>query len=174
VLVARGRTVAYTDADLSYSPDQIVRLLEGVEDGWDFVAGSRRHEDTTTLVRSRRLREVSGRVFNVLTSIVLLGKYRDTQCGLKAFRTDVAHVVFRHQYLDGFAFDVEIFHLAERYRLSLLEVPVVLSSSPRSTVRVVLEAARMVRDLFRVRLWAMRGRYELDADESLLLLRQAP
>jgi dolichyl-phosphate beta-glucosyltransferase len=157
---ATGRTIAYTDADLSYPPTQLLELLEAVEDGWDMVVGSRRHVDTTTLVRARRLREVSGRVFNGLTTLVLLRHYRDTQCGLKAFRSDVARLLFSHGRLDGFAFDVELFYLAERYRLSLKEVPVTLESSATSTVRVVVDASRMVTDLFKVRLWAARNAYD--------------
>ena len=171
MLAARGRAVAYTDADLSYPPEQILGLLKLVEDGWDAVVGSRRHVDTMTLVRARRLREVSGRVFNVLTSIVLNGQYRDTQCGLKAFRSDVARVIFSKQRLDGFAFDVEIFHLAERYQLSLTETPVTLANSTRSTVHVVDAAVRMMRDLARVRRWAASGLYDLDEREAVLLRR---
>ena len=55
MLASRGRTTAFTDADLSYSPDQILDLLSEVEDGWDVVVGSRRHDDTVALVRERRL-----------------------------------------------------------------------------------------------------------------------
>ncbi len=159
-LASHGRTVAFTDADLSYSPDQLLRLLAAVEDGWDVVVGSRRHEDTTTLVRAGRLRELGGRAINLLTQAVLLGQYRDTQCGLKAFRSDVARLLFGRSRIDGFAFDVELFHLAERYRLSLTEVPVSVANSSRSTVRVARDALHLVRDLFRIRRWAKRGRYD--------------
>jgi dolichyl-phosphate beta-glucosyltransferase len=168
VLAAHGRAVAFTDADLSYPPDQLLRLLAEVESGWDVVVGSRRHVETTTLVKNRRLREVSGRLFNTLTVAVLLGQYRDTQCGLKAFRADAAQLLFSHAHVDGFAFDVELFHLTERYRLSLAEVPVELANTTTSSVRVGVDAVRMVRDLFRVRRWAAAGRYDLDpADERL-------
>lgn len=172
VLASHGRTVAFTDADLSYSPDQLLRLLAQVEDGWDVVVGSRRHEDTTTLVRAGRLRELGGRAINLLTLAVLLGQYRDTQCGLKAFRSDVAQLLFGRSRVDGFAFDVELFHLAERYRLSLAEVPVSVANSSRSTVRVARDAFHLVRDLFRIRRWAKQGRYgagdgAFPADRSL-------
>ena len=168
MLAAHGRAIAFTDADLSYPPDQLLRLLTEVESGWDVVVGSRRHVETTTLVRNRRLREVSGRLFNTLTVAVLLGQYRDTQCGLKAFRADAAGLLFSHALVDGFAFDVELFHLAERYRLSLAEVPVELANSTTSSVRVGVDALRMLRDLFRVRRWAAAGRYDLDpTDEPL-------
>ena len=165
VLAARGRCIAFTDADLSYAPAQIVGLLSRVEEGWDVVVGSRKHTETTTLVAARRLREVGGRVINLLTSVVLLGQYRDTQCGLKAFRSDVGRVVFEHSHIDGFAFDVEVFHLVERYRFTLCEVPVEVVNSARSTVRVARDAARLVRDLFRIRRRARLGAYEADPSE---------
>jgi glycosyltransferase involved in cell wall biosynthesis len=160
VLAARGRTIAFTDADLAYAPDQIVGLLDEIEAGWDVVVGSRRHLETTTLVRAGRLREVGGRIINLVTRAVLLGHYRDTQCGLKAFRSDVARLIFSHCRVDGFGFDVEVFHLIERYHLSLAEVPVRIENSSRSTVRVVRDATRLMWDLIRIRRWAEEGVYD--------------
>jgi putative flippase GtrA len=159
VLAARGRTIAFTDADMAYPPEQLVRLLEQVEAGWDMVVGSRRHTHTTTLVHARQLRELTGRLFNMFTLVVLLGAYRDTQCGLKAFRSDVAKMLFSKARIDGFAFDVELFHLAERHRLSLVEVPVEVANTEASTVQVGSDAMRMVKDLLRIRQWASAGRY---------------
>ena len=159
VAVASGRTVVFTDADLAYGPAQAAALVARVEEGYDLVVGSRRHTDTTTLVRAGRLREVGGRLVNLTTHALLLGQYRDTQCGLKAFRADVAQPLFEASVLGGFAFDVELFHLAERWRLSLAEVPVEVENSERSTVRAVREGLRLVADLVRVRQRARRGDY---------------
>jgi hypothetical protein len=166
MLAATGRVAAFTDADLSYPPEQLTTLLANVEDGWDMVVGSRKHVGTTTLVRARRLREVTGRVFNLLSEVVLLGQYRDTQCGLKAFRGDVARSLFSRTRVDRFAFDVELFHLAERDRLSGLEVPVSLANSSVSTIRVGADSLRMVRDLFRIRRWGGQGAYDAPGELS--------
>jgi glycosyltransferase involved in cell wall biosynthesis len=166
MLAATGRVAAFTDADLSYPPEQLTTLLANVEDGWDMVVGSRKHVGTTTLVRARRLREVTGRVFNLLSEVVLLGQYRDTQCGLKAFRGDVARSLFSRTRVDRFAFDVELFHLAERDRLSVLEVPVSLANSSVSTIRVGADSLRMVRDLFRIRRWGGQGAYDAPGELS--------
>jgi hypothetical protein len=174
MLVGKGRTLAFTDADLAYAPDQLLRLLHEVETGWDVVVGSRKHTETTTLVRARRVREIGGRVINLLTQAVLLGQYRDTQCGLKAFRSDVARLVFSRARIDGFAFDVEVFHLVERYRLSLTEVPVQVENSTRSTVNVLRDAVRLVRDLTRVRRGAARGWYSREPGELEALGVPAP
>jgi putative flippase GtrA len=165
MLAANGRTVAFTDADLAYSPVQLVGLLTRVEDGWDVVVGNRRHIDTRTVVRAVRLREIGSRMVNVATHALLLGQYRDTQCGLKAFRSDVGRLLFASGRLDGFAFDIEIFHLVERHRLSLTEVPVAVQNSERSTVRAVRDGFRLVKDLVRIRRWAKQGVYDVPPAE---------
>ncbi|MFZ4518176.1 MAG: glycosyltransferase [Microthrixaceae bacterium] len=165
VLAATGRTVAFLDADLAYAPGQLVRFVDAVEAGWDVAVGSRKHTQTLTVVRARRLREVGGRAVNVLTGLVLLGRYRDTQCGLKAMRSDVGRLVFSHSVIDRFAFDVELFHLVERYRLTLVEVPVEVANSSRSTVRVVRDTSRLLSDLFAIRRRARLGGYEADPSE---------
>jgi putative flippase GtrA len=157
---ARGRTVAFTDADLAYSPDQLVPLLETVEQGCDVVVGSRRHDAATTLVRAGRLRELGGRAINWLTYAVLLGGYRDTQCGLKAFRSDAAAAIADRARIDGFAFDIELFVLAERNRWALAEAPVRVVNTSSSTVRPVRDGLRLVRDLFRIRRFARQGAYQ--------------
>ena len=164
VLAARGRTVAFTDADLAYGPDQLLRVLAAVEDGWDMAIGDRRHPDTETLVPPSRLRAIGSRAINWLGYAVLLGSYRDTQSGLKAFRSDVARFLFARSRVDGFAFDVELLHLAERHQLSIAEVPVEVTNSSRSTVRAARDALRQAADLFRIRHWSAEGAYEADGD----------
>lgn len=159
---ALGAVVAFCDADLSYGPDQVLRLLDKVEGGWDVAVGSRRHVDTVTLVRARRIREVTGRVFSFLTASSVLDRRHDTQCGVKAFAAPAAGRIFGRSRVDGFAFDVEIFVIASRLGLSLVEVPVELSNSGASSVRIGRDTVRMLRDVGRVWWWARAGAYERD------------
>ena len=178
--VASGRTVLFTDADLAYGPAQAATLVARVEEGFDVVVGSRRHTDTRTLVRAGRLREAGGRLINLATHALLLGQYRDTQCGLKAFRSDVSRPLFAASTLDGFAIDVELFHLAERWRLTLAEVPVEVENSERSTVRVVRDGLGLVADLVRIRQRARRGAYppgplfDVTVDETADVVDEGP
>ena len=159
VLAAEGRTVVFTDADLAYPPEQIAALVLAVESGGDVVVGSRRHVDTVTLVRNRRIREVTGRAFNLLTRALLPVARSDTQCGLKAFSSAAAHQIFGASRVDGFAFDVEVFVLADALGLTVEEVPVELANSDRSSVRLWPDALTMVRDLARIRWWMSTGGY---------------
>jgi len=169
VLEARGRTVLFTDADLAYRPELLLSLLDEVEQGWDMVVGSRRHQQTNVLVRARKLRELGGRMVNRLTHLVLLGHFRDTQCGLKGFQADIAKVVFERTRIDGFAFDVELFLIAELDQLSLREIPVAVENRAGSSVRVVADFAALVVDLFRIRRWAGEGVYAPGAAQLEIL-----
>jgi putative flippase GtrA len=164
VLAARGRTVVFTDADLAYGPGQVARVVAAVEDGWDVAIGDRRHPETRTLVAPSRLRAWGSRVINWFGYAVLLGSFRDTQSGLKAFRSDVARFVFTRTRVDGFAFDIEVLHLVERHQLSLIEVPVEVVNSSRSTVSAARDAGRLIVDLLRIRRWSAEGAYEAGDD----------
>jgi dolichyl-phosphate beta-glucosyltransferase len=161
VAAARGRTIAFTDADLSYSPDQVVTLVREVEAGWDVAIGNRRHPGTRTLTRTTRVRDLGSRIINLAASAVLLSHPHDTQCGLKAFRSDAARTTFGLARVDGFAFDIELIHLIERHELSLTDVPVRVEHSDRSTVRAARDGIRLLRDLWRIRHLSATGAYEL-------------
>ncbi len=160
VLAATGRTIVFTDADLAYEPVLLFELIQQIEAGWDVVVGSRAHVETVTLVRARRLRALGSRAINLISFLVLLGAYRDTQCGLKAFRSDAAQRIFSVARINRFAFDIEVFHLAERMRLSLQEVPVTLANSEASTVKMGLDSLRVLADMVRVRRLAGKGAYD--------------
>lgn len=166
-LAAKGRTVVFTDADLAYAPDQVTPLLEAVESGWDVAVGSRYAEGSTAEVPASWLRRIGGRVINVLVRLVLAGDHADTQCGLKAFRRDVAQLLFGEARVDGFAFDVELFALAERHRLSLVESPVRVVNSTSSSVRLTRDTVVLVVDLLRISWRLRRGGYP-DVDPGAL------
>jgi putative flippase GtrA len=161
VAAARGRTIAFTDADLAYSPDQLLRVIGEVEAGWDVAIGSRRHPDSERARGAGVLRDVGSRAVNLLAMGVLLSHPHDTQCGLKAFRSDVAKPVFALGRVDRFAFDIEVLHLVERHGFTVAEVPVRLEMGERSTVRLARDTMRLLRDLWRIRHWSATGAYEL-------------
>jgi dolichyl-phosphate beta-glucosyltransferase len=160
MLAATGAAVAFTDADLAYSPDDLLAVLAAIESGADVAVGSRTHADTETVVEARRLRAIGGRAINLSTRLVLKGRYGDTQSGCKGFSHDAAQRIFQHTRIDGFAFDVEVLHLVERYDLRLVEVPVRVTNSTRSSVHVVRDGLRLLADLVRIRRFARDGAYQ--------------
>ncbi|MCE2524746.1 MAG: glycosyltransferase family 2 protein [Acidimicrobiia bacterium] len=160
-LAATGDAVVFTDADLQYPPDRIVAVLDHLGD----AAGAVRAERSRT--GDALLRRLGTRVVSRLAALLVLRggafdqqRLRDTQCGLKAFRRDVAHAVFGRCRVDRFGFDVEVLLL-----LSLLGIPTAVETveaaagTRRSTVRVVRDGVGILRDLLGIRRRYRRGDY---------------
>ena len=71
--------------------------------------------------------------------------------------------LFERMVIDGFAFDVELLFLCERLGLRVEEAAVTWRNSPHSTVGVLTDPPKMLRDVLRVR-WRFRsGGYRPDA-----------
>jgi dolichyl-phosphate beta-glucosyltransferase len=160
VAATTGRCVAYTDVDLAYPPAQLLGLLAEVEAGAEVVLGNRRDPASTTVVKASALRDLGGRAINLLTRSVLQGGWADTQGGLKAFEGATGRSLLATTRVDGFAFDVEVLAIAEQRDLRIVEVPVTVSHSGTSTVRVAADAARLVGDLVAIRRRLRTGAYD--------------
>ena len=160
VTAATGRTIAFVDADLAYSPVQLLDLLREVEAGADVAVGSRRHTASAMLARPPLGRRLASAGFSALTRMLQLDGVTDTQAGIKAFSHEAARKIFQRARVDGFAFDVEIFVIARVLGLRVVEVPVKLHGTPHSSVQLGRHATEMLRDLVRVRARARRGDYE--------------
>ncbi len=166
VLASRGRTVAFTDADLAYSPDQLLGLLAAVEAGCEVVIGNRDAELSVADRSVSGLRRMGSRAVNLFARAVLAGRYRDTQCGCKAFRADVAKTLMAAGRIDGFAFDIELLHLAERCGFAVAEVPVRVVNSDSSTVRALTDGFRVVRDIAMISRLSRLGQYPETVESS--------
>jgi dolichyl-phosphate beta-glucosyltransferase len=163
---AAGERLLFSDADLS-TPIEDLRLLEAVlAGGADVAIGSRALEDSRVEVRQPWYRQTMGKTFNLFVQLLALPGIRDSQCGFKLFRREAARRVFRAQRLPGFSFDVEILFLARKLGYRVEEVPVRWINSPASRVHPVLDSARMLRDLFRIRWNWLRGRYQTSGSSS--------
>jgi dolichyl-phosphate beta-glucosyltransferase len=147
---AQAPVVGYSDVDLSAGTDALADMYREIKDGADMAIASRGMAESILEVRQPWYRERAGRIYNVILRRLLDIPYRDTQCGLKLFRSEVAAQVLRHQRLDGFAFDAELVVLAARLGFDVKEVPVRWSHAEGSKVSMVRDSVAMSRDIFRI------------------------
>jgi glycosyltransferase involved in cell wall biosynthesis len=150
ILQARGEYRLLCDADLSMPIEDIARFLPPELSDYDVAIGSRYHPQSE-LIDFPPHRQVVGRFFNTLARCLVLPGIRDTQCGFKCFRGPTAHALFQHQRVPGFAFDVEVLHLARHWGLKIVEVPIHWRYEANTRVRVLRDSWRMARDLCRIR-----------------------
>ena len=155
VLEAEGELIVFTDADGSYGPGEVARVTAALAEAP--VAIGSRPVGWATGPPARRL---ASRLFNRAIRAVLGLPFGDTQCGLKGFRRQAALEVFGRARLDGFAFDAEVLFLARRLGLVVSEVPVRAEERDGSKVQLVVDALGMLRDVLRVRRWAVNGGYD--------------
>ncbi|MGA9829230.1 MAG: glycosyltransferase family 2 protein [Rhodanobacteraceae bacterium] len=81
---ARGRIIVPMDGDLQNDPDDIVRLLAKLGEGFDVVSGWRRDRQDDA-IRRRLPSRVANRIISRVSGVNL----HDYGCSLKAYRRDV-------------------------------------------------------------------------------------
>ncbi len=159
VLATRGDEVLMCDADLSTPIEDLAALRQAIALGADMAIGSRGLRASRITRRQPFYRESMGKAFNVLVRTALGWSIRDTQCGFKLTRGEVAREVFGQVRECGFGFDVEAIHIARRRGHVVREVPVQWHNSPDSRVHVVGSSAAMLASLARVVVRETRGAY---------------
>jgi dolichyl-phosphate beta-glucosyltransferase len=155
VAESRGRLVLLTDADLSTPIAELARL-EAEIDRAEVVIGSRAVGGANITERQPFWREWSGRIFNRVIQVLAIRGLRDTQCGFKLLRGDVARDLFARLTVERYAFDVELLWLAGRLGHRVKEVGVEWRNDPSSRVRLWRDGPRMVFDVVRFR-WRHRA-----------------
>jgi dolichyl-phosphate beta-glucosyltransferase len=154
VLAASGDPILISDVDLSTPLSEWVKLAERLPTH-PVAIGSRALQRNLVRLNQPLYRQLLGRGGNLLVRIVAVPGIRDTQCGFKLFRRDVARRLFREARIDRFAYDMEILFLARRDGIAIAEVPVLWFNSPDSRVSLVRDAVITLRDLLRIR-WIHR------------------
>ena len=169
MLHARGDIMLFTDADLSSPIGEAARLLAAIEGGADVAIGSRWLQAELQTERQPWHRQLYGRLFNFGLRIVLGLRYRDTQCGFKAFTRAAVRTIFTRQQVERWGFDPELLFLANKFKLRVVEVPVEWAHDHRSKINPVRDGIQMGLEILKVRWNDVEDSYRsphLDAEEA--------
>lgn len=83
----------------------------------------------------------------------------DSQAGFKCFRREVARHIVQYQTINGWTFDVELLHIAQKCGYRIIEIPIHWQYCDKSHIRPLRDGFEMFRDLWRVRRNSAAGRY---------------
>ena len=170
ILQARGEIVVFSDADLSSPIEEMPKLLEALAAGADIAIGSRWLRAELQTRRQSLHRQLFGRIFNLLLRIILGLRFKDTQCGFKAFTRRAAQTVLPLQRIERWGFDPEILFLAHKFGLRVQEVPVRWGHSGDTRIHPLIDGARMFQEMLRIRWYDLTGKY----DGGTAVAAQAP
>ncbi len=79
----RGAIVVQMDGDLQDCPEDIPRLLETLDQGWDMVSGWRQNRQDTLV------RRLGSKLYNAVVGNATRLRLHDHNCGMKAYRREV-------------------------------------------------------------------------------------
>jgi dolichyl-phosphate beta-glucosyltransferase len=153
---ARGDWRLFTDIDLAYGLDDVLRLAGALWGGAPVAIASRLHaESRLTLPAALQgyayRRHLQSRVFTALAHWLLPITQQDTQAGLKGLNAAAAAQLLPHLRCDGFGFDCELLTACAHFRLPVAEVPVCVRYEDTASTTNASAMGRMFRELLRIR-----------------------
>ncbi len=161
MLAAKSEYVAFLDADLELPPHLLEGFLkkadglaENDENQYDIVIGSKLHKDSE--VEYPFVRKVlSAGYYTIIKLLFGLG-VKDTQTGIKLFRTEKIKPVLKLMRTGGFSFDIELLAIANKMGLTITEMPVIVNFSRNKSDKSKISLKTvfvMARDTLRVKMY---------------------
>ena len=159
MLQASGEYRLFTDLDLS-TPLTDFEKFSPFLSKYPVVIGSRKTKGARVLVHQSFIRENMGKVFTLLSQIILGLRVSDFTCGFKCFSEEAAKKIFSHVTINRWGFDSEVVFLAHKYRFFIKEVPVVWKDEPNTRVKFPRDAIVSFSELLQIRWNDFMGKYK--------------
>lgn len=174
ILNARGEVILFSDADLSSPIEEMPKLLEAIAAGADIAIGSRWLKAELQTQRQSLHRQLFGRIFNLFQRLILGLRFKDTQCGFKAFTRRAAQTVLPLQRIERWGFDPEILFLARKFGFRAQEVPVLWGHIGGTRIHPLIDGSRMFQDLVHIRWNDFTGKYDAHSGVTVAPAKTLP
>lgn len=166
--VAKGEYIFLTDTDLATPIEEAEKLIQRQADTHSAIVIGSRGAVRKDAPLTRKVLAL-GMIF--LRSIFVgLHNVRDTQCGFKLYKRNVAEdifkrlLVFRRKEVKGQSsvsaiFDLEFLYLAQKFGHTIQEVPVTWKHVETKRVSFIKDAIESLLDMARLKWYDLQGRY---------------
>lgn len=162
---ASGNFLLFTDSDLAYGTDTVLRFLDEFEKGTSLLLLGSRALCKEGYKGYSLLRRIMSKVYLLLVKTVAGFSFSDSQCGIKGFEKETAHRLFSELETTGFAFDLEILLHASEQKLPYLELPVSVLRHGDSTISPIKDAVKMLVDLHKIKKRAKARKKQANAEK---------
>lgn len=123
VSMASGDVIGFIDADLDIAPSHLVKFYQHMnESGCDIVIGSKMHKESK--LDYPPLRKFVSLGYYVILKVLFGMNIKDTQTGIKLYRSSVLKKVAPKLRVKGYAFDIEVLALCAHEGAVIEEMPV--------------------------------------------------
>ncbi|MFW6220621.1 MAG: dolichyl-phosphate beta-glucosyltransferase [Nanoarchaeota archaeon] len=159
ILNAKYDYILFTDADLATPINEIEKMLIEIKH-FDVVIASRNLKNSKIVVKQPFYRQILGNIFPFIVRFILISNIKDTQCGFKLFKRNVARKIFKLQTRYRFSFDVEILFIAKKKGFKIKEIPVKWIDKKGSKVNLLKDSTKMFIDLFKIKYNNYKKKYD--------------
>ncbi len=125
------------DADFSHRPEDLQRLIAKLDEGYDFVIGSRYVEGGSIPANWGMRRKLISAVGNWATRLIIGLKVHDCTAGFRIIRSHfLEEMNTDHLGVNGYAFQVALLNRCIRYGARVAEIPVDFIDRVRGTSKL--------------------------------------
>lgn len=154
VLKARGKYIMFADAGLCVPFKFIDKGIKKLEEGYDLALGNR--EDRSTIIKKSQpfYRKLGSKVFGfMIRNILGVPRHiKDTQCGFKIYKHDVAKSLFSELKTKGMMFDLEHILRAKKNGYKIATFPVEWSNDPDTKFNPISGGIRILLEIYKIKL----------------------
>ena len=172
IMESEGEIVLLIDMDQSTPIKEMEKILYQFNEGYEIVIGSRGEKREGFSI----FRKISSTIFRFIRQLVILKNIKDTQCGFKALKRNIAVQIFpllshisNNKEKSGWvvtAYDVELLFVAEKLHYPIKEVEVewinndLSKTKKRSGGKFVYESFEMIITIIKVLINDISGKYD--------------
>lgn len=166
---SKGDYVLFSDIDLATPIEESDKFINAALSDCDVAIGSR----GSVREGAPLARKILAYGFIKIRSFLIgLKDIRDTQCGFKLFRRDLAMKIINNLRVFGkehaikgssvsAGFDLEFLFLAAKLRAKIIEIPVMWRHVETRNVNFVKDAVETLIDIARIKYYELRGKYQV-------------
>ena len=132
VFLAKGKYIMFADAGLCVPFKFIDSGIKKLEEGYDLALGDRADKSALIKYRQPLYRRIGSKVFGLIIkyALGLPSHIKDTQCGFKIYKHDVAKRLFKDLKTPTMMFDLEHILRAKKYNYKIATFPIEWSNDP--------------------------------------------
>jgi putative flippase GtrA len=121
--IAKGDVISFVDADNSTTVYEFWNCYKSLGT-YEGVIASRRIEGANVIPKRNFIQGFSSWLFNKFVRILFRMDYKDTQCGCKIFKKDVAKFLVNNYTEPDWNFDVNLLNLCDKNNFIIREYPI--------------------------------------------------
>ncbi len=151
---AIGKYIMFTDAGLCVPYKYTIDGINKLKDGYDCALATRASKKSSITKKQPLYRQIGSRIFSLIIRN-LLGiprNIKDTQCGFKIYKNEVAKKLFGELQTNGFMFDTEIILRAKKAKYKMATFPVEWKSDDDTKFKPISGSLTIIKDLINMKL----------------------